>query len=55
MEIPKTLKFLNTSDICSYFTFAKGGYIINIRPTAKGTLVVPFEKEFIKVGVDGIK
>lgn len=33
----------------------KGGYIININPMARGTLVVPLEKELIKSLLDGIK
>ena len=39
----------------SYFTFANGGYIINIKPMAKGILVVPLENELIKPEDDGIK
>jgi hypothetical protein len=30
------------------FYFANGGYIIRIRPIAKGILVVPLEKELMK-------
>jgi hypothetical protein len=47
-DIPKTLVFLNTSFSFSYLTFAKGGYIIGINPTAKGIFVVPDENELIK-------
>jgi hypothetical protein len=36
-----------TSPIFSYFTFAKGGYIIKIKPIANGILVVPLENELI--------
>jgi hypothetical protein len=32
-----------------------GGYIIKINPTAKGILVVPDEKELMKLEEDGIK
>ena len=40
-ERPRTLKFLNTSPSSSYLTFARGGYIMRIRPMAMGMLVVP--------------
>ncbi len=39
-----TRQSANTSIIRSYFTFARGGYIIRIRPIAIGTLVVPTSK-----------
>jgi hypothetical protein len=39
----------------SYFTFARGGYIIRIKPMASGILVVPLEKEFMNVEEEGIK
>jgi hypothetical protein len=45
-ESPRTLVFLNTSPNSSYFTLAKGGYIIIIRPIAIGILVVPEEMLF---------
>ena len=35
---------LNTLPNSSYFTFAKGGYIIRISPIAKGIFVVPTSK-----------
>jgi hypothetical protein len=54
-ETPNTFVFLKTSLILSYFTFAKGGYIIRIRPMAKGILVVPDEKELINADDDGKK
>ena len=54
-DIPKTFVFLNTSFNFSYRTLANGGYIININPTAKGMLVVPEEKEFMKVDDEGKK
>ena len=36
-------------------TFAKGGYIIKIKPIAIGMLVVPLLNEFIMLGNVGIK
>jgi hypothetical protein len=33
----------------------KGGYIIKIKPIAKGILVVPLENELMKVDEDGKK
>jgi hypothetical protein len=36
-------------------TFAKGGYIINIKPIAMGMLVVPLLNEFMIFGNDGEK
>ena len=53
--MPKTFVFRKTSFIISYLTFANGGYIIRINPNAKGMLVVPDEKELIKVEDDGKK
>lgn len=54
-DIPKTFVFLNTSLSFSYRTFAKGGYIMSIKPTAKGMFVLPDENEFIKVDDEGKK
>ena len=54
-DIPKTFVFLNTSFSFSYRTFAKGGYIISINPTAKGMFVVPEENESMKVDEEGNK
>ena len=54
-ETPNTFVFLNTSFNLSYFTFANGGYIININPTAKGIFVVPEENELMKLEEDGKK
>jgi hypothetical protein len=54
-EIPKTWVFLNISFSFSYLTFAKAGYIINIKPTAKGMFVVPDEKELINAEDEGKK
>jgi hypothetical protein len=54
-DTPKTFVFLNTSFSFSYRTLAKGGYIINISPTAKGMLVVPDEKELMNVEEEGKK
>jgi hypothetical protein len=39
----------------SYFTLARGGYIISIKPIAKGILVVPLENELINPDEEGIK
>ncbi|GAA4270646.1 hypothetical protein GCM10022257_27470 [Hyunsoonleella aestuarii] len=36
-------------------TFAKGGYIINIKPIAMGIFVVPLLNEFMMLGNVGIK
>ncbi len=54
-EIPKTFVFLKTSLSLSYLTFAKGGYIISIKPIASGILVVPDENELIKDDEEGTK
>src|SRR5690606_10252409 len=54
-ETLNTFVSLNTCPRFSYFTFAKGGYIIKINPMAKGILVVPLEKEFMKLEEDGIR
>ena len=37
---PSTFQLRNTSPSSSYFTFASGGYIIRMRPSAMGMLVV---------------
>jgi hypothetical protein len=47
--------FVKTSFNFSYLTFAKGGYIIRIKPTAKGMLVVPDENELMNVEDEGKK
>ena len=54
-DIPNTFVFLKTSFSFSYLTFANGGYIIRIKPTAKGMFVVPKEKELINVEDEGKK
>jgi hypothetical protein len=54
-DIPKTFVFLKTSFSFSYLTFAKGGYIISIKPTAKGMFVVPDENELMNVEDEGKK
>ena len=54
-ETLSTLVFLKTSFSLSYRTFVKGGYIINIKPIAKGILVVPEENELMKVDEEGKK
>jgi hypothetical protein len=51
----KTFRLLNTSFNLLYLTFVKGGYIINISPTANGILVVPLENEFIIFDTLGLK
>jgi len=47
--------FLKTSFSFSYLTFAKGGYIISIKPTAKGMFVVPDENELMNDDGEGKK
>ena len=49
---------LGCLNICGTFEksiFVSGGYIIKIKPIAKGTLVVPEENELIKSAVFGTK
>ena len=38
---PSTFLLRKTRCSSSYFTLARGGYIMTMRPTARGTLVVP--------------
>src|SRR5665647_207501 len=52
-ESPKIFTFLNTSPSSSYFTFARGGYIMMINPMAIGILVVPDDMLFQKFATDG--
>ncbi len=47
--------FLKTSGNSSYFTFASGGYIIKINPTAIGIFVVPILNESQKEATGGNK
>lgn len=54
-ETLKTFVSLSTCPRFSYFTFAKGGYIIKINPIASGILVVPLEKELINSEEEGMK
>lgn len=54
-ETPNTLVFLKTSFSLSYRTLVKGGYIIKMSPIANGILVVPVEKELMKVADEGKK
>jgi hypothetical protein len=54
-DIPKTFVLLKTSFSFSYLTFANGGYIISIKPIAKGMFVVPEENELMNVEDDGKK
>jgi hypothetical protein len=51
----KSLRFLNTRGSFSYLTFARGGYIIRIRPIAIGMLVVPELNEFQNPEMPGTK
>src|SRR5512141_2083923 len=48
-----TLRLRKTSPNSSYFTLAKGGYIIRIRPMAMGMLVVPTWNWLINDSTDG--
>ena len=53
MIMNSTFQSLNTRHISSYFTFARGGYIIITNPIARGIEVVPTEKVsniFLKLG-----
>jgi hypothetical protein len=50
---PRILKLWKTFPIFSYRTFAKGGYIIKIRPIAMGILVVPILNLSQKAGILG--
>ena len=52
---PRIFLFWNTSGISSYFTLAKGGYIITIKPMAMGMLVVPTWKLLMKDSVPGTR
>ena len=52
---PSTLPSRKTSPSSSYFTLAKGGYIIRIRPMAIGTLVVPTWKLLMNFSTPGMK
>ena len=54
-ERPITFLSRNTSPISSYFTLAKGGYIMRMSPTAIGILVVPTWKELMKFSAPGRK
>ncbi len=50
---PKIRVFLKTSPSSSYFTFAKGGYIMIISPMAMGIWVVPTDNESQKLAIEG--
>ena len=54
-ERPRTFVFWNTFPSSSYFTFASGGYIMRMSPTAIGIEVVPTERPVIIAGTDGAK
>ena len=51
----RTLTSRKTYPSFSYLTLAKGGYIIRIRPTAMGMLVVPTWKELMKSRTPGYR
>ena len=53
--IESTFVFLKTCGNNLKFTFARGGYIIMIKPIAIGIFVRPILKLFINFGKDGIK
>ena len=52
-EILRIFTFLKTLGSILYLTFARGGYIIKIKPMAKGILVVPLLYELMFPGMDG--
>ena len=54
-ESVRTLTFLKTSPSSSYFTLARGGYIIRMRPMAMGMLVVPDWNLLMKPTTAGTK
>ena len=54
-ESPRIFQSRKTRPICSYFTFASGGYIMRIRPIAMGMLVVPTSKRLMNACEDGTK
>ena len=54
-ERPSTFVFRNTFRSSSYFTFASGGYIMRMSPTAIGIEVVPTERPVIRAGTAGEK
>jgi len=51
----RTRVFLKTSGSSSYFTFASGGYIMRMSPTAIGIEVVPTERRVMPRAIPGIK
>jgi hypothetical protein len=54
-EAVSNFGFSNIKGIFEKSILVKGGYIININPIARGTLVVPLENELIKPLLEGIK
>jgi hypothetical protein len=54
-DATRILGFLNMNGILLKSTLVNGGYIMSIRPIANGILVVPEEKELIKLAEFGIK
>jgi hypothetical protein len=54
-EANNILGFSNITGIFVKSTFVSGGYIIKIKPIARGIFVVPLEKELINEDEFGIK
>ncbi len=54
-EKPRIFVSRKTSGSSSYFTLAKGGYIMSTRPMAMGMLVVPTWKLSMKGSTPGMK
>jgi hypothetical protein len=54
-EAVSNFGWLNILGTCEKSILVSGGYIIKIKPIANGILVVPDEKELIKVAELGIK
>ncbi len=52
-EMPRIFQLWKTSPSSSYFTLAKGGYIMTINPIAMGMLVVPTWKRLMKPATAG--
>jgi|GEM_PF-6977868 len=54
-DSPRIFLLRKTSGISSYFTLAKGGYIMRMRPAAMGMFVVPTWKRLMNCSTPGIK
>ena len=54
-EAKSNFGFSNINGTFEKSTFVSGGYIIKIKPIARGIFVVPLEKELINVDEFGIK